>query len=318
MTAGAARRLAEACGIPAEPVRERAGGYSNEAWLARASGERLVVVRRYGRLNVSRSALFYEHAVMRHASERTAFVYAPLETAGESLRLLEGRFVGMLPFVPGETGERRAFAPAAQTLARFHRAMHGFRANRPRATRTLGTLAWLRERFVRFAHDPTLARAVDWNVAIAAVAGATARIAPRVTRLPLGVVHGDAHPDNVVTRMGTAVALIDFDFTHESERAYDVATAADSYARDAEDGALDARRFAAFVRGYDAALPLAPDEWSVLWDMAIRRSAMLVWYVVTRHGERRRGDVGRAPVYVERLRELERYARAAEDLRAVS
>jgi hypothetical protein len=61
---------------------------------------------------------------------------------------------------------------------------------------------------------------------------------------------------------------------------------------------------------------LTADEWGVLYELAARRSAMLVWYVVTRHGERRPGDVGRAALYVERLRELAALARLKGDLRA--
>jgi len=319
MTGDDVRRIGDAFGAPVEPVRELAGGYSNESWLARSARGSELVVRRYGRLNVTRSALFYEHAVMRHAAARIAVVRAPVAGAdGESLRLVDGSFAALLPFVPGSTGERDAADGAAATLAAFHRAMHGFRARRPRATRTLGTLAWLRDRFVSYAYDARVARAVDWNAAIDAVAGAATRVAPRAQGLPHGVVHGDAHPDNVVTQAGTVRGLIDFDFTHETERAYDVATAADAYARANEAAPLDPLRFAAFARAYHAALPLADDEWAVLWDMAIRRNAMLVWYVVTRHGERRPGDVGRAPSYVERLRELRGLARAAPDLRAVS
>jgi Ser/Thr protein kinase RdoA (MazF antagonist) len=309
-------RYAAAFGIAAEPERELGGGFSNDSWLARTlAGD--VVVRRYGRLNVTRSALFYEHAVMRHAAARTPLVRAPLAgDDGESLRLIEGAFIGILPFVAGATGDRAAAAQAACALASFHRAMHDFRAARPRATRTLGTLAWLRERFVRFAGDARVGRALDWNAAIAAVAGAAARVAPRTKGLPVGVVHGDAHPDNVVTAGGAVTALIDFDFTHETERAYDVATAADAFARTSEEAPLDPARFAAFARAYDAALPLTADEWSVLYELAARRSAMLVWYVVTRHGERRPGDVGRAALYVERLRELAGLARLNGDLRA--
>ncbi len=314
-----ARTIAAAFDLATEPVRELHGGYSNESWLVRTDNGDLVVVRRYGRLNVTRNALFYEHAVMRHAADRLAIVRAPLAAAdGDSLLAFEGSFAGLLPYVTGTTGDRRRADDAAAALARFHRAMHGFRAKHPRVTRTLGTLAWLRDRFVRFANDPSLARALDWNVAIVAVSGAASRVAPHAARLPIGVVHGDAHPDNVVTDAGGVCALIDFDFTHETERAYDVATAADAYARPAEDGPLDPRLFAAFVRAYDAELALAPDEWAVLWDMAIRRAAMLVWYVVTRHGLRARGDVGGAPAYVERLRELHAHARRAEDVRAVS
>jgi Ser/Thr protein kinase RdoA (MazF antagonist) len=312
VTADEARGIAEAFGIPAEPLAELRGGYSNESWLARRPDGALAVVRRYGRLNVTRAALFYEHAVMRHAAARTAFVRAPLETVtGDSLVAVGGAFAAVLPYVAGETGDRARSADAAATLARFHRAMHGFRAARPRATRTLGTLAWLRERFLRFANEPRLARALDWDAAIAIVTAATARIAPHATRLPQSVVHGDAHPDNVVTADGAVRGLIDFDFTHETERAYDVATAADAYGRPAEHGPLDRERFARFVAAYEAELPLVPAEREILWDMAIRRAAMLVWYVVTRHGLLASGDVGGAPLYVERLRELERCARAA-------
>jgi Ser/Thr protein kinase RdoA (MazF antagonist) len=319
VTPGEVRPLANAFGLDVLPERELVGGYSNESWLARAANGSAVVVRRYGRLNVSRSALFYEHAVMRHAATRTDLVRAPLENgAGESLVLIRGAFVAILPFVAGRTGDRECFAESAGGLATFHRAMSTFRASRPRATRSLGTLAWLRDRFVRFAADPTLARALDWNVAIRSVAGAVARIAPRTARLPLGVVHGDAHPDNVVVDDDGVRALIDFDFVHETERIYDVATAADAYARRTETSALDPARFAAFVRAYDAVLRLTAEEWAIVWDMAIRRNAMLAWYVVTRHGQRRPGDVGGAPAYVERLRELELFAHAAEDLRAVS
>ncbi len=316
MTAEDVRRYAAAFGLAAEPERELEGGFSNDSWLARtAAGD--VVVRRYGRLNVTRSALFYEHAVMRHAAARSPLVCAPLAGEdGESLRLIEGAFVAILPFVTGVTGDRTAAAQAAGALASFHRAMRDFRAARPRATRTLGTLAWLRERFVRFAGDARVARALDWDAAIAAVAGAAARVAPRAQGLPLGVVHGDAHPDNVVSAGGAVAALIDFDFTHETERAYDVATAADAFARASEEAPLDPARFAAFARAYDAVLPLTGDEWAVLYALAARRSAMLVWYVVTRHGERRPGDVGRAALYVERLRELEILARSKGDLRA--
>jgi hypothetical protein len=45
----------------------------------------------------------------------------------------------------------------------------------------------------------------------------------------------------------------------------------------------------------------------------LRRAATLVWYVVTRHGERVPGDTGGAPRYAERVREI---ARSLEAIRA--
>lgn len=311
MTASDALDYVRAWGFDPVMATELHGGFSNTSFAVRLSDGRSVVARRYGRLHLTRNAVFYEHAVQRYTAARGDVNLAPCEDgAGETLRFIDGAYVAVLPYVVGETGHRDHLASAAALLARFHRATIGFHAARPRGTRSLGTLGWLRHRFVRFAADPSLARALDWDSLIVAVAGATARLAPRVAQLPLGVVHGDAHCDNVVSRAGAAHALIDFDFVHETERAYDVATAADAYARVDEDAALDPARFLAFARAYDAHAPLTVAEWASLWDLAIRRSAMTVWYVVTRHGERARGDVGGAPRYVARARELERFARA--------
>jgi len=310
VNAADALRYARAWGFEAFAAVELAGGFSNVSYRVATRGGTELIVRRYGRLHVTRNAVFYEHAVQRYAAARCTCVGAPYEDdGGETLRLLDGAYVAVLPYAHGTTGERAAYASAAALLARFHRASIGFHAAYPRLTRTLGTLGWLRERFLRYAADPALARALDWDALIGAVGGAAARIAPLATRLPLSVVHADAHPDNVVARDGSAAVLIDFDFAHETERAYDVATGADAYARADDDAPLDPQRFLAYVRAYDAVAPLARAEWQSLWDFAIRRNAMLAWYVVTRHGERARGDVGAAPRYVARAREMERYAR---------
>lgn len=320
MTASEAFACARSWGFDPASGRELDGGFTNESFFvrARANGrEYELVVRRYGRLAVTRAALAYEHAVQRYAADRCAAVGAPYEDpAGETFRLIDGAYVAVLPYARGVTGERDAYASAAALLASFHRSTVGFRAAHPRVTRSLRTLAWLRERFASFANDPALARALDWRTLDIAVAGAAARLAPLGTRLPIAVAHADAHPDNVVTRAGTASALIDFDFAHETERAYDVATAADAYARSDDDAPLDPARFLAYARAYDAAASLAPTEWEALADLAIRRNAMLVWYVATRHGARVRGDVGAAGRYLSRACELERYGRERTMTRA--
>lgn len=311
MTADDARAYAAAWGFEPLEAVALAGGYSNASYRVATRDRGDVVVRRYGRLHVTRNAVAYEHAVMRYVAARASFARAPYEDAsGATMRSIDGGVVAVLPFVSGTTGDRdaRAAASSAAMLANFHRATIGFRAAHPRGARTLGTLDWLRERFARFAADPAIAGALDWRAAIAAVAAARARIAPLAPQLPLGVVHADAHPDNVVCAEGRAIALIDFDFVHETERAYDVATAADAYARRDEDAPLDHERFLAYARAYDAVAKLSLAEWDALYDLAIRRAAMLVWYVVTRHGERVRGDVGASARYVARLRELERIA----------
>jgi Ser/Thr protein kinase RdoA (MazF antagonist) len=107
-------------------------------------------------------------------------------------------------------------------------------------------------------------------------------------------------------------ALIDFDFAHESERVYDLGTLLDEFARDGDDAPLDLSAIAPLVAAYDGAAPLAPEERALVPEAMLRRTASLVWYVATRHGERVPGDLGGAPRYAARTAEI---VAAAEAIR---
>jgi len=67
MTADDALRVAGSFGVDVrDAAAERlSGGYSNESWHVRGPSA-AAVVRRYGRLHVSRAALAFEHAVAEH------------------------------------------------------------------------------------------------------------------------------------------------------------------------------------------------------------------------------------------------------------
>jgi Ser/Thr protein kinase RdoA (MazF antagonist) len=310
VTAADALRLAAAFGVDvraaaAEPL---SGGYSNESWHV-AGPAAAAVVRRYGRLHVSRAAVTFEHAVAEHLAARGADVRAPLrDAAGATLRVEEGGFVAVLPWVEGVTGlrDRATGEAAARALARFHlagRDMH--LAGGLRATRFLGIMPWLIARFQRFAAAgaPT-ARALPWDELIVALSASTARLATRATLLPAAILHGDPNPGNVVVRDGAVRALIDFDFVHESERVYDVGAFLDEFGRAGDDAPLDYGRLGPLVAAYESEARLTADERAVLPDAMLRRAATLVWYVATRHGERSPGDVGGAARYAARVREI--------------
>jgi Ser/Thr protein kinase RdoA (MazF antagonist) len=276
------------------------------------------VVRRYGRVHVTRAAIAFEHAVAAHAAQRMREVVAPLrDPAGATIVAAPGGgLAAVFPYVDGETGRRdlATACAAAGVLARFHRAMQDLHlstssgrglAGGMRSARFLGMLAWLRERFTRFAADPLVARKLDWDALVAATTAATARVAPRAVALPHVVVHGDPNPGNVVSVQAGAVrGLIDFDFAHESERVYDVGVLLDEFARDGDDEPLLLERVEPLLAAYAREAPLAPEERELVPEAMLRRAATLVWYVVTRHGERVPGDIGGAPRYAARAAEI--------------
>jgi Ser/Thr protein kinase RdoA (MazF antagonist) len=286
------------------------GGYSNEnVRIDAASGS--VVVRRYGRLHVTRAAIRFEHAVAAHAAARMPEIVAPLRSAsGETIALApDGGLAAVLPYIEGETGRRdpATAAAAARVLARFHAVTCDLHVTGGlRTARFLGTLPLLRARFATFAEDRLLARALDWSALIAAVSTSATRIANRAPALPPAIVHGDLNPGNVVSGASATVrGLIDFDFVHETERIYDLGVLVDEFARADDDAPLDDARIAEIVDAYASEAPLTPDERALLADAMLRHAATLVWYVVTRHGERVPGDVGGAHRYAARVGEID-------------
>lgn len=316
MTPADALRIAAAFGVDVRAANaiELSGGYSNETWRVR--GPRAsAVVRAYGRLHVSRAALLFEHAVAEHLAAKLPIVVAPLrDAAGDTLAFDGGAFVAALPWIDGETGARDVAAgtAAARALARFHVAgsdMHV--AGGMRSTRFLGIVPWLISRFRRFAApESPIARALPWDDVIVALSASTVRMTAYAAQLPHAIVHGDPNPGNVVMRDGAVRGLIDFDFVHETERVYDVGAFIDEFARDDDDAPLSLERVAPLIAAYDAEAPLSPAERAMLPDAMLRHAASLVWYVVSRHGERTPGDVGGAPRYTGRVREIARLAEA--------
>ena len=300
------------------------GGFSNESVRVDARVGRFVV-RRYGRLHVTRAAIALENAVVAHAAEQLREVVAPLrDPAGRTIVTPPGGgCAAVFPYVEGAAGRRdlATACAAARVLARFHRAMRDPStgsgpavAGATRSARFAGTFARLRHRFSRFAADPRVARKLDWDALVAATTAATARIAPRAGGLPHVVVHGDPNPGNVVSvEPGEVHGLIDFDFTHETERVYDVGTLVDEFGREDDDGPLMLARVAPLLAAYAQEAPLGADERELLPEAMLRRAATLVWYVVTRHGERVPGDVGGAPRYAARAAEIVALAGAIRD-----
>jgi Ser/Thr protein kinase RdoA (MazF antagonist) len=312
VTAAEICAVAAAFGVDVAGARVTAltGGYTNEIW--RIDGpDAPAVVRRYGRLHVGTAGIAFEHALLAHVAQRFDAVRAPLrDSAGATFHRTALGAVAVFPWIAGTTGARDAAtgAAAARTLARFHRAVRDLHvSDGTRSTRILGILPWLHETFKDFAAaNAPLARALPWNDLIVALGAATIRLAPLARALPIVIVHGDPNPENVVSDGGIVHGLIDFDFAQETERVYDVGALLDEFARDGDDAPLALERIAPLVDAYAAEAPLSAEERAAVADAMLRHAAFLTWYVVTRHGERSPGDIGGAPRYADRVREIAR------------
>ena len=312
MTAAEALAVAAAFGVDVTgaSATELAGGYTNESFRVAGRGA-AVVVRCYGRLHLDATGIAFEHAVLAHAAGRLPEMRAPLrDPQGATFRREHGTFVAVFPYIAGRTGARdlATGCAAAGVLARFHRAVADLHvSDGTRSARALGILSWLHETFKGFAAGGSpLARALPWNDLIAGLGAATTRLAPIARTLPIVIVHGDPNPGNVVVADGAVRGLIDFDFAQETERISDVGALVDEFARDDDDGPLQLERVAPLVAAYAAEAPLSTTERASLADAMLRHAAFLTWYVLARHGERTPGEIGGAPRYAERVREIVR------------
>ena len=95
------------------------------------------------------------------------------------------------------------------------------------------------------------------------------------TVLPAGIIHGDLFRDNVLWDEEDRGGVIDFYFACDDVLAYDVAIAVNDWCVTPA-AALDPKRTAAFVEGYESERPLEDLE-REMWPVMLRRAALRTW-----------------------------------------
>ncbi len=185
-------------------------------------------------------------ALMTHLADKGLPVPRPVtDRDGTALQMLNGRPACLIEFVPGisvaEPSPAQCHAVGA-ALGKLHRAAADFTAVRPN---TLGPADWppLADRCgARLAEIDAklpvlvidaLAAALDWPVG-----------------LPVGAIHADLFPDNVLLHNGQVTGLIDFYFACTDVRAYDYAVTHAAWCFSAIGGTHYADRAAALAAGY--------------------------------------------------------------------
>ena len=236
-------------------------------------GERLVL-RRYDVTDPVEVP--WELELLRFLTEQ-GFPTAPLlpRTDGGLATTLGGRPAALFAFVLGkhpQWGSPRAAEQATAVVAQLHEVTAGLSLSYPRTRldnrqRLARFQAWLAERGCP-PQETALAQLAE-HVRESSAAFA-ARLAPHARALPYGVVHHDAHGNNLlVDAQGNLVALLDFDDAHETYLLADLAVLVDVWGTDFADterSRFAPERAARVLATYTQRRQLTDVEWELLPD----------------------------------------------------
>jgi Ser/Thr protein kinase RdoA (MazF antagonist) len=200
----------------------------NGSWLLEMPDGRRLVLRRY-HAQAALQDLSYEHSVLRYLARAGWIVSEPV---GELVQF-EGLWYCPTRYVPGEAigqesaGQRRR---RGRDLARLHLALRGL------GERLGQRPGWRAQHTGVCVHT-----GIDWNACVRGLMevsprlGEWARAAATQARdsllaigagaLPVMVVHGDFHEQNVHYAHGRLAGVIDFGLTHLDSRPYELAIA---------------------------------------------------------------------------------------------
>ena len=179
---------------------------------------------------------------------------------GAAFRMRDDKALALIEFLPGVSVDEPNAAQArgvGAALAGIHLAAQGFAMIRPN---TLGPAGW-----------ETLAEACGghWDEIDPALGELVTRELPAVLRdwpqgLPVGAIHADLFPDNVLMRGDAVSGLIDFYFACTDALAYDLAVTHAAWCFDATGERFDAAVSDALLEGYEAVRPLTGAERAAL------------------------------------------------------
>ncbi len=237
-----------------------AEGVSNSNWLVDTARDRFILTMYESRTELSDLPFFL--GLLDHLAARDCPVPRTIhDRAGQAFRMIGGKAVALIEFLPGISVDHpqtaQAYAVGA-ALAGVHLASLDFAGSRENGLGRSGWKALLDE-----CGDSGLAR-ID-PVLPELVAGECAFLRERwPDDLPRSVIHADLFPDNVLM-LGSAVSgLIDFYFACTDITAYDVAVTHAAWCFDAHGRNFSPQISAALLAGYESVRPLSAAERAAL------------------------------------------------------
>ncbi|WP_288457222.1 homoserine kinase [uncultured Sphingomonas sp.] len=236
-----------------------AEGVENSNYLVDTTTARFILTLYEKR--VSADDLPFFMALLDHLAARGLPVPPAIkDRAGVEIQELEGRPACLIKFLTGVSVSHPTAAQAlaaARALADMHMAVADFA---PTRANSMGIATW-RPLLDRMGADmdtiaPGLFAQVDAALReVEAVWPAT---------LPVGAIHADLFPDNVLMLGDTVSGLIDFYFACTDVRAYDLAIMHSAWTFDATGRTADAAIGAALLAGYAEGIALSAAERAAL------------------------------------------------------
>jgi homoserine kinase type II len=255
-------------------VKGIAEGVENSNYLIETTQDRFILTLYEKRVDAADLPFFM--ALLDHLDAKGLPVPPAIKDRhGEEIHELAGRPACLIKFLPGvslshPTPDQARAAGAA--LGRLHLAVADFE---PIRANSMGIDSWgpLFERCGPALDDiqPGLHDEVEEIVA------AVHAEWPGANSLPVGAIHADLFPDNVLMRGNTVTGLIDFYFACTDFRAYDLAVMHGAWAFDAAGTRYDAKVGDALIEGYRDIVTLMPAELDAL--PALARGACLRFFL---------------------------------------
>jgi len=242
-----------------------AEGVSNSNWLlettgADGAGARFILTMYERRIELSDLPFFL--GLLDHLAAKGCPVPRTIhDRDGKAFRMLDGKAVALIEFLPGVSIDRPEPEQARSVgaaLAGIHLASADFGMERPN---TLGLSGWLA--LAESCGEAGLAQ-IDPGLPTL-VFGELAFLAEHWPRgLPRSVIHADLFPDNVLMLGNTVSGLIDFYFACTDITAYDLAVTHAAWCFDPAGCDFRPDISAALIAGYESVRPLSAAEHAAL------------------------------------------------------
>ena len=241
-----------------------AEGVSNSNWLIETTGgdgagARFILTMHEARVDAADLPFFL--GLLDHLSAKGSPVPRTIhDRSGQAYRLIEGKAVALIEFLPGVSVDQPSVAQAravGRALAGIHLDAADFPGER---TNTMGLAQW-RKLFDGCEHgglaniDPSLPDMVESELAFLT--------ANWPADLPRSVIHADLFPDNVLLLGDRVAGLIDFYFACTDITAYDLAVTHAAWCF-GKDGHFRPDIAEALVSGYHSRRRLSGVEWRAL------------------------------------------------------